>query len=354
MAAEQTAARIDFKSAGPDFWKRFHAYRRLRQQESRPDEPQRPDDLEERRRRHDNPFQIQHHYEIARDGVLLSWFSGSSSKPGTAGHESNKHLFWADLYVRPEARRHRLASSWLPLIVELMETHGCTVLGIGTEEPSGHAFLRWLGAEGKFSGAENRLALAGVDWKLVDRWIAQGSQRSPRTRLEIYDGPLPEAMWNEFGPQLASLVNSAPWEDMDHGEVVITPDHMRDLYARLKLGDERLHTMIAREPDGTMSAVTDTTWAPHRPAVIEQRFTGVRPDARGRGLGKWIKAAMLAHLRELYPEAGWVVTDNAGSNAPMLAINKKLGFKEFRAGTEYQISREALAARIRSLPVRKP
>jgi GNAT superfamily N-acetyltransferase len=102
-----------------------------------------------------------------------------------------------------------------------------------------------------------------------------------------------------------------------------------------------------------ISAITDTSWAPHRPAIIEQRFTGVRPDARGRGLGKWIKAAMLAHLRVLYPEAQWMATENAGSNAPMLAINKNLGFKQYRAGTEYQISRDNLAARIKRLPARK-
>jgi hypothetical protein len=37
----------------------------------------------------------------------------------------------------------------------------------------------------------------------------------------------------------------------------------------------------------------------------------------------------------------------------MLAINKKLGFKEFRAATEYQISRDDLAARIKRLPARQ-
>jgi hypothetical protein len=31
----------------------------------------------------------------------------------------------------------------------------------------------------------------------------------------------------------------------------------------------------------------------------------------------------------------------------MLAINKKLGFKQYRAGTEYQIGRDSLAARRR-------
>jgi hypothetical protein len=70
-------------------------------------------------------------------------------------------------------------------------------------------------------------------------------------------------------------------------------------------------------------------------------------------LGKWIKAVMLRHVHELHPQAEWVTTENAGSNAPMLAINKKLGFKEFRAATEYQISRDGVAERIKKLSARR-
>jgi mycothiol synthase len=353
VTADNTPVRVDLSSAGPDFWKRYHELRHVRQQESRPDDPPRPDQLEEARLKRESPFDIEYRYEVAHDGRLQGWLSASTSKPGTPGHDSNKHLFFADLYVRPDARRRGIGTSFMSLLLELMDAHGCTVLDIGTEEASGHAFLLWLGAEARFSGAENRLKLAGVDWKMVDRWVSEGPQRSPQTTLESYDGPLPEAMWDDFAPQFSSILNTVPYENLDHGEIVLTPDHMRDYYARLKIGDERLHTILTREPDGAISAITDTSWAPHRAAIIEQRFTGVRPDARGRGLGKWIKAAMLAHLHVLYPDAQWVATENAGSNAPMLAINKKLGFKQYRAGTEYQISRDALAARIKRTPARQ-
>jgi hypothetical protein len=54
---------------------------------------------------------------------------------------------------------------------------------------------------------------------------------------------------------------------------------------------------------------------------------------------------MLLHVRELYPQLRTVATGNASSNAPMLAINKKMGFKEHRPGNEYQISLEKLRAR---------
>jgi GNAT superfamily N-acetyltransferase len=78
------------------------------------------------------------------------------------------------------------------------------------------------------------------------------------------------------------------------------------------------------------------------PQFIDQGFTGVRADARGRGLGKWLKAAMLLHVREIYPGLQTVITGNASSNGPMLAINKAMGFKQHRAGNEYQISLKKL------------
>jgi GNAT superfamily N-acetyltransferase len=352
MVSQLVPASIDFKSASPDFWKRYHAYRRLRQKESRPDDPSRPDDLEEKRLKRGNPFDIQYFYEIAKDGLMLSWFSSSTSKPGTAGHESNKHLFWADLFVHPDHRRQGIGTSWLPLIVDLMDKHGCTVVGISAEEAPGHSFLKWMGATPKLVGAENRLKLADVDWKMVERWIDEGPKRSPQTRLEIYEGALPEAMRADYAPQLSSMLNTIPFENLDHGEIVVTAEHMAEWYAQLEISNERLLTMLTREPDGVISAITDTGWAPHRPSIIQQRFTGVRPDARGRGLGKWIKAAMLARIRELYPKAEWVSTENAASNVPMLAINKKLGFKQYRAETEYQISRDGLAERLKKQPAR--
>lgn len=349
MISELVPTPVDFSTAGRDYWTRHHEFRRVRQKESRPDDPLRPDGVEEANLRRENPFQVEDHYEIFHDGATLSTLDGHAVRPGTPEYESNKHLYWADLYVRPDRRRQGIGSSWLPLILDAMERRGSTVLGIGTEESSGHAFLRWLGADARFTGAENRLDLSKVDWDMVERWAAEGPRRSPQTRLETYDGSLPESMWGDFAPQLTALLNTIPFEDLDHGEILVTREHMREFYARLALSQETEHTVLTREPDGVISGMTDCRWAPYRPTIVHQGFTGVRPDSRGRGIGKWIKAAMLLHLRDLYLDARWVSTENAGSNAPMLAINKKLGFRQYRAGTEYQISRERLAEKVRSL-----
>ncbi|HEY2596878.1 MAG TPA: hypothetical protein VGJ79_00170 [Candidatus Dormibacteraeota bacterium] len=346
MTGNLSPAAVDSRSASREFWSRYHLFRRLRHAEVRPDDPVKPDDLTEKDLKHNDPFDIRYRYELVRDGVLLSWFTASTAKPGSPGYESNKHILWADASVRQDQRRRGIGRAWIPLAVELMDRHGCTTLSMGTEETSGHAFLNWIGAESRFGGAENRLDLRSVDWAMLKRWAKEGARKSPTTKLEVYDGHLPEEMWEDYCPQFSTMLNTMPWEQLDHGDIVVTPAHMKDWIERLDEQGANDHTMLTREPDGVISGITDMTYAPSwKPGTIHQGFTGVRGDARGRGLGKWLKAAMLLHVHERYPDVVVVATENAGSNAPMLGINKKMGFKEYRAGTEYQISREKLNLR---------
>ena len=296
-----------------------------------------------------DPFQLENRFEMSRDGQMLSWFAGYTVSQFSPEYFSKKHLYEADFYVLSDHRRRGIGASWLPVVLELMDRLGRTTVGFWAEEESGHQFLKWVGAEPRLSSIESRLKLSEVDWPMLERWVAEGAARSRQTKLEIIDGQLPEEMWADYAPQFSAMLNTIPFEALDHGEIVVTPARMREWYQRMELSGEVTHTIITREPDGVIYGITDVNWAPHRPAIIHQLFTGVRPDARGRGLGKWIKAAMLLHLRELYPDAEWVATDNAGSNAPMLKINRTLGFKAYRQGTEYQITRDDLAERLTRL-----
>ena len=294
-------------------------------------------------------FEIFYRYEIEQNGAMLSWFGCGTAKPGAPAYESNRHLMGADWSVAREHRRRGIGSLWLPVVLRLMDRHGCTVLSFDTDEASGRAFLEWLGAELKLHDRESRLQLADVDWSQVSRWVDEGAARNPDTRLEIYDGRLPESMWEDYSKQFTRLVNTVPFENLDHGDEVITPALMAEWYENNDRAGETVHEVLAREADGTISALTNVKWAAHTPAVLDQLFTGVAPEARGRGLGKWIKAAMLEHLRRLHPEARYVSTWNAGSNAAMLGINHALGFRLHREGAAYQISRDALAAKVASL-----
>ncbi len=346
MISQLVPVRFDPMTADEETWKRFHDLRRVAHEELRPDDPLRPDDVVEISMKRPDPFDFHHYYEIIRNGVAISSFGGGTPTPENPEYATNKPLSWADAYVRPEHRRKGVASLWLRVVAELMDQHGNTLFSADAHTENGHAFLKWLGAAPKLTDIESRLNLSKVDWSMAERWAREGQERSPQTRLEIYDGPLPEEMWPDYAVQRTKLLNTMPLEDYDMGDIIVTPERIRDWVARAEEQQIVWHTVVTREPDGTISGMTDVEWTPYGRRQIQQQFTGVDPVARGRGIGKWIKAAMLLHLRELYPDAEWVITDNAHSNAPMLKINRTLGFAPYRTHVSYQMPRADLEAKL--------
>lgn len=75
---------------------------------------------------------------------------------------------------------------------------------------------------------------------------------------------------------------------------------------------------------------------------IAQELTGVKPEYRGRGLGKWLKAEMLFHIKENLLETNFIHTGNADFNAPMMSINNSRGFKRHLTEKCYKIGADEL------------
>ncbi|OLS32797.1 MAG: hypothetical protein HeimAB125_05340 [Candidatus Heimdallarchaeota archaeon AB_125] len=57
---------------------------------------------------------------------------------------------------------------------------------------------------------------------------------------------------------------------------------------------------------------------------------------------------MLLKVRELYPDVKTVRTENVTTNAPMLSINNRLGFKFYRESIEAQISLDKIRQYLKS------
>ena len=115
-------------------------------------------------------------------------------------------------------------------------------------------------------------------------------------------------------------------------------------------GKQRWALYLRDRAGGGLAGFTETFWQPGRPHLVFQGNTGVFPAYRNRGLGRWLKAAMLDRVLRERPEARCVRTTNADSNAPMLRINQALGFKPHMAQTVWQMPAAALAAYLEREP----
>lgn len=284
----------------------------------------------------------QHIWLGLRDHEIVSVLEASVTHPRSPEHESNSHLLQADIFVLQQHRRRGIGRSWVPKVIELIDQHSAAVMTASAEDESGHAFLRDLAAEPRMTDGESRLDLGQVDWEMVARWVRDGQAASPRSRLVLYQRRVPDEVLDEYCARLTELLNTMPFEGLDHGDIVMTAGHVREWYAQMDETGSSMHSCVIREPDGTIAGMTDVLKHPYEPGLVHQMFTGVDPAARGRGLGKWLKAAMLEHIRRTHPETVAISTENAGSNAPMLAINNALGFRVRRMVTHYQVDRETL------------
>jgi RimJ/RimL family protein N-acetyltransferase len=78
--------------------------------------------------------------------------------------------------------------------------------------------------------------------------------------------------------------------------------------------------------NGRLVAYTDLNVSLARPQRARQAGTLVLREHRGRRLGALVKAAVLRELAQALPQVGRITTYNSEDNAPMVAVNRALGF----------------------------
>jgi GNAT superfamily N-acetyltransferase len=253
--------------------------------------------------------------------------------------EENQHLAQFSLGVQPAHRRKGLGSRLLALITEAAHADNRRLLLTETYDRvlAGEAFMTHLGAEKGLEGHVNQLRLADLDRSLIKRWLEQGGACAGEFELGLWDGSYPEEQLDAV-VQLFELTNQQPIGDIDIEDTHMTPELLRQaekaIFAR---GNQRWTFYIVEKVTGKFAGYTETIWNPNRPHILRQDMTGVFPEYRNKGLGRWLKAAMLDKVLKEHPEVKYVRTGNADTNAAMLKINNELGFKPYMANAFWQI-----------------
>jgi mycothiol synthase len=242
-----------------------------------------------------------------------------------------------DLLVRRDRRREGIGSQLLTRICATMVDGGRSLLTWSTfdEVPAGEAFSRRFGARAARVNRTSELCIANVDWPTIEEWAQARRGRERGYRLEMIDGVFPEHLRADAA-RFHRIMQTAPRDDLDVGDVLLGPDDVAELDQALLEAGRLRWTALVRDSAGSCVGGTEVTFEQSEPAVVLQQNTGIDPSHRGIGLAKWAKAAMLERIRHDRPEVETIRTDNAFSNAPMLAINDILGFRVVGTRTEWQ------------------
>lgn len=280
------------------------------------------------------------------------WFIWQGNSPIATANaavmqvESNQHILEFDLYVRPEWRRHGLATELLKAIVQRAQEKARTMLLANTTStvPAGAAFLTHIGAHVGLALQENQLLLAAVDRSLLQTWIAKAKARAGALEIDCWVGALPAGELDALAVMMGAM-NSAPRDDLAFDDFVYTPEILRqDDESLVARGIERWF-MVVRDPaTGVYAGFTEVFWQASAPETMRQGDTGVMPAYRNRGIGRWLKAAMLEKVLTERPQVKTIRTGNAVSNAAMLKINHELGFTLHKTFTVWQVERSIVEA----------
>ncbi len=289
---------------------------------------------------------------IPKHESVLSFVYSDTSRIvayGDVGFElegENMHLCGSSISVLPKFRRQGLGKKLLEQVLNLAKRENRRIIIFTTNEriPAGVAFAKKIGAKRGIDNHTNRLLLEELDREMLGRWI----QEAPVEEFELgfYTNEFPESELEAIC-ELFDVMNTAPKGELEINDEKLTVEKFLDWEKQGKAtGTQRWMAFVRERSTGHYAGFTETGWNPNRPHILGQWGTGVDPVYRGKGLGKWLKAAMLEKAIQERPELTQVRTGNADSNGPMLKINHAMGFKPFIANTDWQLEVDATLERL--------
>ncbi len=154
--------------------------------------------------------------------------------------------------------------------------------------------------------------------------------------LERRVGPTPDADLAEM-QVLREAINDAPdaheWESYP-------PERIAAYERSLVRRRQTQHTIVARDrATGAPAGLTMVCVKELIPGFAAQEDTSVLPAYRGHGLGLLLKLEMAAWLRAERPDVRVIDTWNDTTNAPMLAVNQRLGTRIVAENSAYRRAR---------------
>ena len=320
------------EGADADGWGELAGLFTLRVREGLPDErPTSADELSAAVRH--APAHLRHFQVLAIERGEVAGgaaFGMSSNRPTSAWM-----LF---LFVPPEHRRRGVGSCLLSAVRNVVGAQGGERIWTHTcvGDPDATRFAERAGARPGLVVGQSRCPTARLDPAQLRAWCERASERAAGYSLVAFDDVCPEELLDRFVAAIP-IMNTAPRADAAE-DFVPSRAEVRDSMATIVDQGTRIWTVCARDDrSGEFVGYTELYFPVHRPWQAAQGNTGVHPDHRERGIGRWLKAHNALRLMQERRDVEFVETWNASTNAAMVSLNQAMGFEVVARRQEWSI-----------------
>ncbi|WP_331272649.1 GNAT family N-acetyltransferase [Motilibacter deserti] len=263
--------------------------------------------------------------DVPLGSAFLRLFPG----PGQA------HVAEVAVTVHPAERRRGVGTALLAAAADAARADGRTRLLAQAQEGSpADAFCAARGLRRVLTLVYARLAMDEADFARIDAVYARPHEGY---RLVSWEGTAPDALLGAF-TAARSAMDDMPMSEADFGTVSWDADRVRAAAEAIERRGDVLHTVAAVcEADGSVAGFTELVVPGTGTGDGQHYGTAVVRAHRGRGLGRWVKAASIRIARDRHPGLAGLLTDTAESNVHMMRINDELGYRPTHTTYEYQL-----------------
>jgi GNAT superfamily N-acetyltransferase len=233
----------------------------------------------------------------------------------------------ASVYVAPGQRGAGAGAAVAAALVAAARDAGRA--GITFEAEVGSAADSWCeraGLRPDMVVEQNRALVAEPSEELLASWVATG-EGAEGYSLVAYDGACADEALAAAFVEARHVMNDAPrWEGEPPASFTVA--ELRAAEAAVAAARMDWWSLgVRHDATGAIVGLSELYLPRARPWIAFQGDTGVAPLHRGHRLGAWMKAVNHRRLRAERPAVTVVQTWNASANAPMLRINRALGFR---------------------------
>jgi GNAT superfamily N-acetyltransferase len=255
----------------------------------------------------------------------------------------NPHFCAVEVRVLPDARRRGFGTALLAALSDRARMTGRTTMTLRVDEPpgeegrsAGRAFATRQGFTCATSEVRRDLALP-VDPARLDAVDSECRAHAAGYRLRTWQDRCPDDLVDDRAALGARMSTDAPLGELDwHPETWDAARVRRNEALVAQQGRSFLAAGAVDDASGRLVAFTELGVPLSRPERVYQWDTLVLPEHRGHRLGTLVKTAVLRLVPERVPQARVVSTWNAAVNAPMIAVNERLGFRTNGSTSSWQ------------------